>query len=40
MIEFYVMRIQMGRMELKQVPARWRVAVTAALNAKEVVTNG
>lgn len=33
MVKFYVDRILRGKMTLEQVPARWREAVAAALDA-------
>ena len=31
MVNFYVTRIRQGKMELEDVPTRWRAAVEAAL---------
>ena len=38
MVNFYVLRIEMGKMTLEEVPARWHDAVEAALADKPQTT--
>lgn len=35
MVNFYVTRIKLGRINIEQVPEKWRAAVQAALEEEE-----